>query len=83
MKVYPRRTDGLIAIQFQDNAVEISRALRREVTVTHDPAKRASQLELPGGYAPYGSWILINGDREVVKVLDHWEFLAQYSEDGL
>lgn len=82
MKVYPKRTDGLTAIRFFDNAYEIAGAVRQEVCVVHD-LKGGERLMLQGAAVPRGSWVLLNNDREVVEVLDDWEFEKQYSENGL
>lgn len=85
MKVYPKRTDHLYAIQFRDtNVTEICEALRQPVTVVGCPTTgHLDHIEVEGGVINPGDWVLLNDSREVVKVLHDWAFREQYSKDGL
>ncbi|WP_100525305.1 hypothetical protein [Mycobacteroides abscessus] len=83
---YPRRTDGVVAIAFDDSqSVEnIYDALGGpEITITVQP--RMGDIMVVGGYrVEQGRVVVIEVEtRTILEVMDSWDFKRKYSKDGL
>ncbi len=83
---YPRRTDAVVAITYNDSqsVEDIYDALGgQEMTITVRP-RQADILAVDGFRVEPGMVVVIDPrTRQVLEVVDSWDFKMKYSKDGL
>ncbi|MDD7813676.1 hypothetical protein PP713_13990 [Mycobacterium sp. CSUR Q5927] len=89
-KFYPKRTDHVFAVPFDgtiESAQRISQAAGRDAELLVRPSQsigdRPREMRVGGHIVAAGSYVVCDQSKNIIEVVDGWDFRDRYSSDGL
>lgn len=89
-KFYPRRTDHVLAAHFDgtlESAQRISHMVDRDVELIVDPeapvGDQPLRMRVGEHVVTTGSYVVCDQHKNIIEVIEAWDFRDRYSSDGL